>query len=33
MHVDGGATAQVFVYPAPVHVREVAAAAGIQREN
>ncbi len=33
MHVDGGATAQVFVYPPSFRVREVAAAAGIQRER
>lgn len=33
MHVDGGATAQVFVYPASLHLHEMAAAAGIQRER
>jgi len=33
MHVDGGASAQVFVYPANYRLNEVAAAAGIERER
>jgi predicted acylesterase/phospholipase RssA len=33
MHVDGGATAQVFVYPAQVHLRQELAARGVQRER
>lgn len=33
MHVDGGTVAQVFVYPAAIHVGEQAAAAGVVRER
>jgi len=33
MHVDGGAIAQVFVYPSAIHVKEEAAAAGFTRER
>lgn len=33
MHVDGGTTAQVFVYPPSLYVKEEAAAAGIERER
>ena len=33
MHVDGGATSQVFVYPAKFHLREHDAQMGIQRER
>ena len=33
MHVDGGASAQVFVYPARLHVAEISEAAGIERER
>ena len=33
MHVDGGATAQVFVYPTSYNLKEVADAAGIERER
>jgi predicted acylesterase/phospholipase RssA len=33
MHVDGGASAQVFVYPVNYRLNEAAAAAGIQRER
>jgi len=33
MHVDGGTVAQVFVYPAAIHVGEQAAAAGIVRDR
>lgn len=33
MHVDGGTVAQVFVYPAAIHVGEQAAAAGVTRER
>jgi predicted acylesterase/phospholipase RssA len=33
MHVDGGATAQVFVYPPAFQLREIAASAGIERER
>jgi predicted acylesterase/phospholipase RssA len=33
MHVDGGATSQVFVYPAKFHLREHAAQMGIRRER
>ena len=33
MHVDGGATAQVFIYPASIHVKDEAAAAGVTRER
>jgi predicted acylesterase/phospholipase RssA len=33
MHVDGGASAQVFVYPARLHVEEISEEAGIERER
>jgi predicted acylesterase/phospholipase RssA len=33
MHVDGGAVAQVFVYPVRFHLKERAAEMGIQRER
>jgi predicted acylesterase/phospholipase RssA len=33
MHVDGGATAQVFVYPPAFMLKEAAAAAGLDRER
>jgi predicted acylesterase/phospholipase RssA len=33
MHVDGGAIAQVFIYPASIHVKDEAAAAGVTRER
>lgn len=33
MHVDGGASAQVFVYPAKLHVAEMSEDAGIERER
>jgi hypothetical protein len=33
MHVDGGTTAQVFVYPASIRIRDQAAAAGVTRER
>lgn len=33
MHVDGGAIAQVFVYPSAIHVKEEASAAGFIRER
>ncbi len=33
MHVDGGASAQVFVYPARLHVAEISEAAGVERER
>jgi predicted acylesterase/phospholipase RssA len=33
MHVDGGATAQVFVYPSVVHLKELSAKADITRER
>lgn len=33
MHVDGGASAQVFVYPPVLHLKEMAAKAGIKRER
>ncbi len=33
MHVDGGATTQVFLYPPSLHLRETAAAAGVTRER
>lgn len=33
MHVDGGASAQVFVYPVSYRLKEAAAAAGIERER
>jgi hypothetical protein len=33
MHVDGGAMAQVFLYPPTLHVQEVSRAAGIQRKR
>jgi predicted acylesterase/phospholipase RssA len=33
MHVDGGASAQVFVYPPQVRVAEISAQAGIMRER
>jgi predicted acylesterase/phospholipase RssA len=33
MHVDGGTTAQVFVYPATLHIKEAGTAAGIERER
>lgn len=33
MHVDGGTIAQVFVYPPSLHLKEVAEAAGIERER
>ncbi|HEX6094082.1 MAG TPA: patatin-like phospholipase family protein, partial [Dongiaceae bacterium] len=33
MHVDGGASAQVFVYPARLHVAEISEEAGVERER
>ena len=33
MHVDGGASAQVFVYPSAVHVKDISEAEQIQRER
>jgi predicted acylesterase/phospholipase RssA len=33
MHVDGGASAQVFVYPARLHLAEISEEAGIDRER
>src|SRR5262245_2816882 len=33
MHVDGGASAQVFVYPARLHLAELSAERGIDRER
>ncbi len=33
MHVDGGASAQVFVYPAKLRVAEISEAAGMERER
>lgn len=33
MHVDGGAMAQVFVYPASLHVQQVSAERGIDRDR
>ncbi len=33
MHVDGGTTAQVFLYPSALNLRDVAAALGIERER
>jgi len=33
MHVDGGASAQVFVYPARLHVAELSKEAGVDRER
>jgi len=33
MHVDGGTTAQVFVYPASIRISDKAAAAGVTRER
>jgi predicted acylesterase/phospholipase RssA len=33
MHVDGGTTAQVFVYPPSLRLKEVASAAGVERER
>ncbi|MGH6962626.1 MAG: patatin-like phospholipase family protein, partial [Dongiaceae bacterium] len=33
MHVDGGASAQVFVYPPVLHLKELSAKAGIKRER
>jgi predicted acylesterase/phospholipase RssA len=33
MHVDGGASAQVFVYPARLHLAEISAEAGVERER
>jgi predicted acylesterase/phospholipase RssA len=33
MHVDGGTSAQVFVYPAALRLREAARAAGVERER
>jgi predicted acylesterase/phospholipase RssA len=33
MHVDGGAMAQVFLYPPSLHLGERSAAAGVQRER
>lgn len=33
MHVDGGASAQVFVYPARLHIEEISEEAGIERER
>ena len=33
MHVDGGASAQVFVYPPSLHVAQVSQQAGIKRER
>lgn len=33
MHVDGGTAAQVFVYPAAIHLKDVAATVGVERER
>jgi predicted acylesterase/phospholipase RssA len=33
MHVDGGASAQVFVYPARLHLAEMSEEAGVERER
>jgi predicted acylesterase/phospholipase RssA len=33
MHVDGGATAQVFLYPPTLRLRSAAAAAGVERDR
>jgi predicted acylesterase/phospholipase RssA len=33
MHVDGGTVAQVFVYPASIHIAEQATAIGVTRER
>ena len=33
MHVDGGASAQVFAYPPSLHLAEISAQAGIKRER
>jgi predicted acylesterase/phospholipase RssA len=33
MHVDGGASAQVFVYPSAVHLKELSDKAGITRDR
>jgi predicted acylesterase/phospholipase RssA len=33
MHVDGGASAQVFVYPSVVNLKELSAKAGIKRQR
>lgn len=33
MHVDGGAKAQVFLYPPTLHLNATAAAAGVQRDR
>lgn len=33
MHVDGGASAQVFVYPPALHVKDVSEQAGVDRER
>ncbi len=33
MHVDGGTTSQVFVYPASLNIREVTARQGVTRER
>ena len=33
MHVDGGATTQVFLYPPSLKLKEMAEAAGVQRER
>jgi len=33
MHVDGGATAQVFIYPPRFHLREIAASNGFDRKR
>lgn len=33
MHVDGGASAQVFVYPPQLHLAELSAESGIKRER
>jgi predicted acylesterase/phospholipase RssA len=33
MHVDGGASAQVFVYPQTLHLKELSAEAGITRQR
>ena len=33
MHVDGGASAQVFVYPPSLHVAQISQQAGVSRER
>jgi hypothetical protein len=33
MHVDGGASAQVFVYPPSLHVGQISSQAGVTRER